>query len=337
MTWTHLDTFSGIGGFALAASWTGRIQTVMFCERDAWCRRVLAKHWPGVPIDSDIRALIGYGRIDLITGGFPCQPWSAAGKQRGVDDHRDLWPELARTIRILRPRWVLAGNVAGIVSMEGGLDRVLADLGAAGYATRAFVVPAAAVGAYHRRDRVWIVAHDESARPSRSERTGGDEPEGALRRQPLNGGTAVAHATDGGLRRGSAPRATGLAAQRGQDDGHAAIMLRQGIERHEPDADLRLDGRERHAETSGIETLSAVGLCVDGLPAGLLGRPAFGPDWEAGIPRVTAHEVDRVNKLKALGNAIVPQVAYELLMMMLAVDDQFAPVPAGKAGGDGAS
>lgn len=251
--WTHLDTFSGIGGFALAARWTGRIETVQFVEIDPFCRRVLAKNFPGVPIERDVRTFTGYGRIDLLTGGFPCQPWSAAGKRWGVDDHRDLWPELARIVRVLRPRWTLFENVPGIIGMDGGLDRVLADLGESGYATGTVVIPAAAVGAYHRRDRVWIAAH----------RNEHGEPVGAL---------------DGNAGRGKLRR-------------------------------------------SGAEALRSVGESPHGLPGRMDGRSAFGPAWEDGVPRVTQHEENRVNKLKSLGNAIVPQVAYELLEMMLEVDD----------------
>lgn len=156
-----LSLFSGIGGLDLAAEWAG-IKTVAFCEQDKFCQRVLAKHWPGIPIFDDVRTLKGdqIGTVDLIHGGYPCQPFSAAGKRLGEQDPRHLWPEFFRLVRELRPRWVVGENVAGHVSM--GLDAVLADLGGAGYEARAFVFPAAAVGAPHRRERCFIVGHAPS-------------------------------------------------------------------------------------------------------------------------------------------------------------------------------
>jgi DNA (cytosine-5)-methyltransferase 1 len=158
-----LDLFSGIGGFSLGLERAG-MNTVAFCEIDAFCQKVLTRHWPCIPIYDDIRQLTarrlhhdGIPFIDLICGGYPCQPFSIAGKQRGHDDPRHLWPEMSRLIREIRPRWVVCENVAGHVEL--GLDTVLSDLDDAGYTTTPFIIPACAVGAPHRRDRVWIIAH----------------------------------------------------------------------------------------------------------------------------------------------------------------------------------
>lgn len=160
----HLDLFSGIGGFALAAKWVGGIETVAFCERDEWAWSVLRKNFPGVPIHPDVKTLNGdeYGRIDLITGGYPCQPFSVAGKQRGKNDDRHLWPEVRRIVERARPRWLLCENVAGHIEL--GLDEVLSELESIGYSGRATVIPACAVDARHRRDRVWIVANANGER-----------------------------------------------------------------------------------------------------------------------------------------------------------------------------
>ena len=173
MTLTVLDLFSGIGGFSLGLENAG-METVAFCETNEFCRKVLAKHWPSVPCYGDIRELTGaiiekeVGPIDLISGGFPCQPFSQAGKQQGVADDRYLWPEMFRIIREVRPRWVLGENVAGIVKLA--LDQVLADLESLGYACQSFVIPACAVDAPHQRKRVWIVAHhSEHGRGSRGQ------------------------------------------------------------------------------------------------------------------------------------------------------------------------
>jgi len=143
------------------------MQTVAFCEIDPYCRAVLKKHWPDVPCHDDVRTLPAIG-CDLVCGGFPCQPWSTAGRRKGADDDRHLWPAMLEVIRRERPTWVCGENVAGLIGM--GLDQVLADLESLSYSCRAFVIPAAAVGAIHRRDRVWILAYSASHRRERLQR-----------------------------------------------------------------------------------------------------------------------------------------------------------------------
>lgn len=165
-----LDLFSGIGGFALGFESIGA-KPVGFCEIEPFPRAVLAHHWPGVPIHDDIKTLSVHSvpwlraeadkGIDIICGGFPCQPHSVAGKRKGVEDERHLWPEYARLVREIRPRWVLAENVPGIRSTAA--DEVIGDLEAAGYEVWPFVVGADNVGAPHRRKRVWFLAHLKGA------------------------------------------------------------------------------------------------------------------------------------------------------------------------------
>lgn len=186
----HLDLFSGIGGFALAAQMVGGIKTAAFCEINPYAQKVLTKNFPGVPIHDDIKTLNpkNYGRIDLITGGYPCQPFSYAGERNGEEDDRHLWPEVRRIIEECRPRWVLCENVAGHITM--GLDQVLSELESIGYACGATVLPACAVNAWHRRDRVWIIAHSERWNESQLGICGGQmqrESEEAPNR-PLYGG-----------------------------------------------------------------------------------------------------------------------------------------------------
>lgn len=160
----HLDLFSGIGGFALAAQWMGW-ETVGFCEKEKYAKRVLGRHWPNVPIIDDIRDIKEPVGCDIITGGFPCQPFSVAGKQKSKADDRYLWPEMLRVIALERPAWVVGENVAGIVGLA--LDQTLSDLEAQSYSSRAFILPACAVDAPHRRDRVWIVANASSIKRQR--------------------------------------------------------------------------------------------------------------------------------------------------------------------------
>lgn len=247
-----MDLFSGIGGFALAAQWAG-FRTIAFCEIDKYCQKILAKNFLAyteseressesssaregilepardsrIRIHSNIFDFAGtrYRGCDLLTGGFPCQPFSVAGKRRGAADDRAIWPEMFRVIKEARPAWVLGENVPGIIPME--LDNMLSDLESIGYSCRPFVIPACAVDAKHRRDRVWII----------------------------------------GRYMGDAGR-SGL-----EGHGHIEISDSQGWQneracRWEPEPDV---GRVAH-----------------------------------GIP-------SRVDRLKGLGNAIVPQVAFEIL------------------------
>lgn len=158
-----LSLFSGIGGIDLAAEWAG-IKTVAFCEREPFPQKVLKKHWPDVPIYDDVCTLTkerleedGIGTIELIHGGYPCQPFSVAGERKGSEDDRHLWPEVKRLLETIRPRWFVGENVAGHITL--GLDEVLSDLASINYTTQSFVIPACGVGADHKRERIFIVAY----------------------------------------------------------------------------------------------------------------------------------------------------------------------------------
>ena len=162
----HLDLFSGIGGFSLGLEATGEFETVAFCDYSKFPQQVLRKHWPLVPIYEDVKELNseklksnGINKIDIITGGYPCQPFSVAGKQKGEQDPRHVWPEMFRLIKELRPTWVIGENVAGHIKL--GLDTVLQDLESEGYTTRTFSISASSVGANHQRERVWTVGYSE--------------------------------------------------------------------------------------------------------------------------------------------------------------------------------
>ena len=162
----HLDLFSGIGGFSLGLEATGGFETVAFCDIEEFPRKVLQKHWPDVKQYEDIKELNheklksdGLLPIDIITGGYPCQPFSVAGRKKGEQDPRHLWPEYFRLVQELRPTWVIGENVGGHIKL--GLDTVLENLESEGYAVRTFSIPASAIGANHKRERIWIVAHSE--------------------------------------------------------------------------------------------------------------------------------------------------------------------------------
>jgi DNA (cytosine-5)-methyltransferase 1 len=163
-----LSLFSGIGGIDLACEWAG-IETVAFCEREPFPQKVLRKHWTNIPIYDDVCTLtkerldadgIDCNSIGLISAGYPCQPYSIAGERQGAEDDRALWPEVKRLLEEIRPRWFVGENVAGHITM--GLDGVLSDLDNIGYTVQPIVLPAAAVGALHRRDRVFVLANSNS-------------------------------------------------------------------------------------------------------------------------------------------------------------------------------
>lgn len=163
---THGSLFSGIGGFDLAAQWMGW-ENVFHCEWNPFGQKVLKHYWPKAISYNDITKTnftIHRGRIDILTGGFPCQPYSMAGKRLGKEDDRHLWPEMLRAIREIQPRWVVGENVHGIVNWSGGLvfHELQTDLEAEGYEVQPFVLPAVSVNAPHRRDRVWFVAYAKS-------------------------------------------------------------------------------------------------------------------------------------------------------------------------------
>jgi DNA (cytosine-5)-methyltransferase 1 len=255
-----LDLFSGIGGFSLGLERAGPFRTVAFCERETFPQAVLRKHWPDVPIYDDVRTIPTerLGRIDLICGGFPCQPWSVAGQQRGAEDDRDLWPVMASLIEKLQPQWVIGENVRGFVNEPLGLQRSLSDLESIGYEVAPFVIPACAVDAPHRRDRVWIVAHAAQFQCDGGEYYGENDTPRRVQRQLGGGGRAddVAHAD-------SAP-----------------------------------GERDERAKRGNAERTDYIQPCR-WLPEPDVGRVANG------VPRT-------VDRLKALRNAVVPQVVEQI-------------------------
>lgn len=276
-----LDLFSGIGGFSLAGSWLG-FETVAFCEIDLFAQMVLRKHWPNVKIEPDIRTLDGhdYAGIDLITGGFPCQPYSIAGQRAGEHDDRALWPEMARVIYECRPRWILIEQVVGFISLA--LDDCLSELESHHYEAWAVVIPAASVGAWHRRKRVWVVGHTDEPRSQRHDRSRPDS--------------------------GQLPA---------ESAGLDAAAVAPGQFSHGV-------GRTRHGcaeSANGDGRLAESGLCrvADGLPAWVHRDLKLA---DITHPDPLANNISsRVNRLHALGNAIVPAVAYEIMAYMVEVDN----------------
>jgi len=258
----HLDLFSGIGGFALAARWAG-FETIGFCEIDKYAQKVLKKNFPGVPIYEDVTKLNGsqFKDIYLLTGGFPCQDISIAGKGAGIEGERSgLWTELHRIISEVRPKYALIENVPAL-TFRGG-TRVIGDLTEIGYDCEWQIVGADDVGAPHRRKRIWIVAYSNpglSKRENKGIFTGGNSTDNGSKDVPYS----------------KSKRVEGCGS-----------------------------GREQESHTHGQEGLP---LCE--------GERSRAANWlpEPSVGRVVNGLPNRVDRLKGLGNAIVPQVAYEIM------------------------
>ena len=284
-----LDLFSGIGGFSLGLEWAG-MSTVAMCEKDPYCRKILAKHWPHLTIHEDIRNLDGKqyaDSIDVVCGGFPCQPYSVAGKQRGSDDDRHLWPEMLRVIQESRPRWVIGENVLGFINMA--LDDVQADLEREHYTVRKFVLPAVAVDARHRRDRVFVIAYANS--PSIwdiSERQ-------AQRRDHLQAGRQTFTPHHGAS----------------QSLAYSNDTRIQGSEKPRSHEEIGKESNDQHVERCGRSSvrLSNTERQTCWLPEPNVGRVAHG------VP-------NRVDRIKGLGNAVVPQLIQAIGELVLAADKE---------------
>ena len=180
-----LDLFSGIGGFSLGLESTGYFETIGFVEKDEFCQKVLKNNFNNIPIESEVRNVKGDRyKADIITGGFPCQPFSVAGKRRGTEDDRYLWDETIRVIRECKPRWFIGENVEGIINISEGkvLQQIQKDLEAEGFEVQCLVIQASGLGAWHQRKRVWIIAHSNSNR-DRNKITGSNGEEKEIQRE----------------------------------------------------------------------------------------------------------------------------------------------------------
>ncbi len=293
----HLDLFSGIGGFAYAIDQVWDNAEHIFCDNDKFCQQVLKKHWPNSKIYDDIREItsntyqsgcvhwqlekqsterhdktqcepipgISSSGVFILTGGFPCQPFSQAGKRRGVEDDRHLWPEMLRVIRLTQPQWVIAENVRGILTIEQGMvfEQVCTDLENEGYEVQPIIIPAVSVNAPHRRDRIWFVANRKSGKPGKSAEQ-----------------------------------------KRGEDIGgrnsDASDTNARGIRRYQRKGDEKETASRNSWERNWLEAATEFCGVDDGLPVELDGFELS----KAG---------HRNERLKSLGNAIVPQVAIEIL------------------------
>ena len=313
-----LDLFSGIGGFSLGLERAG-FETVAFCEIDKYCRLVLQKHWKDIKIYSDVREIKkerleahGIPSPDVITGGFPCQPFSVAGRQKGSRDNRYLWPEMFRIIKEFKPRWVIAENVRGIINIQDGVvfEGVHADLESQGYETQTFNIPAAGVGAPHRRERVWIVANSrrtirgkqftrnkESIGSRTFEKTKWSTDSDSFvrpgERKKIMANTESIQSREPSESKGREDSSRGSIDSRGNKNKRTEVMA--DSKRVYVQGQHDGSGKEQSRRGGWWEVEPDVGRVADGLPG-------------------------RVHRLKGLGNSIVPQIAEEIGKAILKVD-----------------
>ena len=272
-----LDLFSGIGGFSLGLERAG-MKTVQFVENDPYCQKVLAKNFPGVPIHGDIKTF-NYGTsVELISGGFPCQPYSHAGEQRGKEDDRHLWEEYFRIIQSVRSRWVVGENVSGIINME--LDQVLSDLASENYSCQSLVIPACAVNAPHRRDRVWIIA--------RRNAMGNSEYNGLSTAKESRSPSSISDNSSQGENKTFQSKGTS-----GRSNiKNVAHANKERIQGRKETGNLESEGTQRNQFSLRCS------------------QRRIGKNWsiEPELGRVANGIPSRVDRIKSLGNAVVPQI-----------------------------
>jgi len=282
-----LDLFSGIGGFSLGLESTGFFETIGFVEKDNFCQKVLKKHWSNINIEGDIRNVKGERyAADVITGGFPCQPFSVAGKRKSTTDDRYLWDEMLRVIRETKPRWVIGENVEGIVNINEGmvLRQVLNDLENEGFKSQCIIIPASGIGAWHQRKRIWIISNAYSRLSIR------ENKEIQSRGNAITNGSQDVSNSDSWLRRG---RGTEL---KSGDDREGWIYT------------------EKEKQTRKHIRCKTIGCNA------VLGKERTNKTWWqieselCGVPNGISYELDkdRANRIKSLGNSIVPQIVRQI-------------------------
>jgi len=303
----HISLFNGIGGFQLAAQWMGW-ENVASCEIDPFCSKVTKHHFPNCIQHGDIKTTdftVYRGTVDILTGGFPCQPFSMAGQRKGTEDERHLWPEMLRAIREIQPKYIVGENVPGLLNWNDGVvfEQVCADLESEGYEVQPVILPACSVNAPHRRDRVWIVAYSNNEQrkwqaggfqPFINDGSAGTTPNTGLQRQAQHEQQTAGfkQCSEGNVADTSSKRMEGDRANRQQvTHAHAGERLPM------------CGGATGIQNWDNFPTQSPVCSRNDGVPGGLDGITF--PKW-------------RAESIKAYGNAIVPQVAYQIFKAIAA-------------------
>jgi len=293
-----LDLFSGIGGFSLGLESTGYFKTIAFVEKDKFCHEVLKKNFPNIPIESEVRNVKGNKyKADIITGGFPCQPFSVAGKRKGTDDDRYLWDETIRIIQECKPRWFIGENVEGIINIQNGmvLRQVCNDLEEEGFEVQCLVIPASSIGAWHQRKRVWILAYSKHNGSHRQERDETIESSNQSKEWLSVGDNKDVPNTISELRDGCS------STTRNSTTKLSRVECDESKNRYKVWCEV-----ERCSEQGTRKTWWQTQSSLCGIPHGLS----------------TRLDKDRKNRIKSLGNSIVPLIARQLGLAIMKAEQE---------------
>jgi DNA (cytosine-5)-methyltransferase 1 len=330
MKLNHLDLFSGIGGFSLGLEATGGFETKAFCDIEEYPRQVLQKHWPHVKQYKDIKELNyerlkadGINSIDIITGGYPCQPFSVAGRQKGEEDPRHLWPEYFRLVKELRPTWVIGENVSGHIKL--GLDTVIKDLESEDYSVRPFSISASSIGANHQRERIWIVAYSErngllAAEKQRSfEKTISNQSKGKNDTLNVERTSSVSETSSDveNSRRSQWPRAQLRGENENETREENANQHQRSSSPSSSDVANTNDERLQRQWQSRNQFTSNFNSSCESSDEG---QGTVGQGWWESEPNMgrVAHGIPkRVDRLKSIGNSLVPQIPYYIGSVIL--------------------
>ena len=298
-----LDLFSGIGGFSLGLESTGFFETIAFVEKDKFCQKVLKKNFNNIPIEEDIRNVKGSNyKADVITGGFPCQPFSVAGKRKGTDDDRYLWDETIRVVRECKPRWFIGENVEGIINIQDGmvLRQVCDDLEKEGFEVQCLIIPASSIGAWHQRKRVWILAYSNNNGSYRQKRNETIESSNEQENR-LSVGDDKDVSNSGGKR------------SQGFNNQQEPSEQKLGFTSNNHDENVWNTKSTRQSSSSMGPGKREFGR------ASSWGKQCESNWWKAqsklcGVPNGLSYglDKDRANRIKSLGNSIVPPIARQL-------------------------
>ena len=292
-----LDLFSGLGGFSLGLESTGFFETIAFVEKDEFCQKVLKKNFNNIPIEGDIRNVKGEKyRADVVTGGFPCQPFSVAGKRKGTDDDRYLWDETIRVVRECKPKWFIGENVEGLINIQDGmvLRQVQDDLEKEGFEVQCLIIPASGIGAWHQRKRIWIMGYSEH-----------------------NGYTS-----------------TKIRESSNQTNDNCQKRQYQTIESKRASSHRNNENVWMDVPNTGTEGLQGHNSKQELSEQKLrLSTNQDDEEWKTwwqtqsdlcGVPNGVSYGLDknRANRIKALGNSIVPQIARELGLAIMEAENE---------------
>ena len=327
-----LDLFSGIGGFSLGLESLGQFETIAFCEKDKFCQKVLQKNFPNITIEGEIRDVKGEKyKADVVCGGFPCQPFSVAGKRKGTDDDRYLWDETIRVVRECKPKYFIGENVEGIINIQEGmvLRQVQTDLEKEGFEVQCLIIPASGIGAWHQRKRVWIigcnVSNSDKSRSFKKYSTSfnrQNKRNGFINESGSRSNENVSNTDSGMRRRGRAIGESGTneiwrfyteKEKQSKQNFRSKTIGCDDIFREKQN--LQYSNNQR-CEKSNISTKPKESNFSNRKYDSTTENKTW---WQTqselcGVPNGISYKLDkdRSNRIKALGNSIVPQIAYEI-------------------------